>query len=190
MFISANHILTFYNSTGDNYGFTSSLSELINQFHHRFSIYTFCLILHTGQQTGFCIIRYYDICTGSQVLHMHQCTLCHPIIEFPVISHDGVGKNKGSLLFLFLTVMGNQLSLLFRYNKPRGNGIIMEPQILPHFQCVFHILCGFHNFKLTIIQCIRYQRRRQCIQNMPHMSQYRHHSRQSYLTIARKIVNQ
>ena len=74
-------------------------------------------------------------------------------------------------------------------DEARGDRIEGKAELLPDFECVPHEVRGVLNFKFPVVQCIRYQCRRQIVGDMAHVRQDRHHRRQCHFAVAGKIID-
>ena len=125
----------------------------------------------------------------DEAAHVLHRLLGDAVIELPFIPHDGVGHHQQVLLPLALDEGADNVHLLRRGQKARGDAVKGEAQLLPHGNGLFHIVGGIQDGELPIIQGVGHQGGGEVVDIMPHVGQNRQHGGQSDLSISRHVVD-
>ena len=80
--------------------------------------------------------------------------------------------------------------LLLGHDKAGRDSIKFKAELLPDSEALAHVLRGVVNVELGIVERIGNERRRQVVDAIAHVRQYRQHGRERDLAVAAHIVDQ
>ena len=130
------------------------------------------------------------MCHTDHLAHAFHTVFRHAIVEFSFVAHDGIHKDERAPFGLFTTIGGYHLGLSFRTDKTSGDGIERESQFFPNRKDALHIVGGFHDIELPVVQRIGDQSRGHVIHRIAHITQYGQHGGRCHLAVACQVVDE
>ena len=170
MVVAYHRWLAIYQDTRNQRTLGSNLTKFIKQHPSFLGIDASRIISAICQVGCLRIIRENKIRNSYHFTHTVHTFWSDAIVELSLITHDRVYEDNSTPQSLLLAVIGYHPCLTLTTDKTCGDSIKRETQFFPNRKDTLHIVGGFHNVELTVVQRIRHQCRGHIIDRIAHIT--------------------